>query len=193
MTERPPTPERLAGFSDGVIAVIITIMVLELKAPHGANWRALLPLWPTFLSYGLSYLFVGVFWANHHYLLKDACVADHKLVGANLFALFTVSLIPFCTAYLAENHRAAFPSALYGGVILMATFAYLLLQQVVAAQNRSDPDVRQKKKVANKRDWISVISFALAIPSAYIHPGLSFLLILLGVLLYFLPNAFLRI
>jgi uncharacterized membrane protein len=98
MTTKPPTPERLAGFSDGVLVVIITIMVIDLKAPHGANWSALVPLWPTFLSYGLSYLFVGVFWASHHYMLRDARVAGPMLVGANLFTLFTVSLIPFCTA-----------------------------------------------------------------------------------------------
>jgi uncharacterized membrane protein len=100
MSERPPTTERLSGFSDGVIAVIITIMVLELKPPHGSDWHALIPLWPTFLSYALSYLFIGVFWANHHSLLREAHVADHKLVGANLLALFVVSLIPFCTAYV---------------------------------------------------------------------------------------------
>jgi uncharacterized membrane protein len=191
MTKGPPTPERLAGFSDGVLAVIITIMVLDLKAPHGANWRALVPLWPTFLSYGLSYLFVGVFWANHHYMLRGARVADHMLVGANLFALFTVSLIPFCAAYLAENHMASFPTALYAGVLLIATFAYLVLQHVVAAQNESDSEGWLRK--ANKRDWISATSFVLAIPSAYIHPALSFFLILAGVLLYFLPNAFLGI
>jgi uncharacterized membrane protein len=135
MTTKPPTPERLAGFSDGVLVVIITIMVLDLKAPHGANWSALVPLWPTFLSYGLSYLFVGVFWANHHYMLRDARVAGPMLVGANLFTLFTVSLIPFCTAYLAENRMASFPTALYAGVLLIATFAYLLLKHVVVAQN----------------------------------------------------------
>lgn len=168
-------------------------MVLDLKAPHGANWRALVPLWPTFLSYGLSYLFVGVFWSNHHYLLKDARLADHKLVGFNLLALFTVSLIPFCTAYLAENRMAAFPTALYAGLMLIATFAYLLLQHVIAGQHRADSDAMRNRRVVNKRDWISVISFALAIPGAYIHPALSLLLILTGVMLYFLPNTWLRI
>jgi uncharacterized membrane protein len=188
MRKGPPSPERIASFSDGVLAVIITIMVLDLKPPSGADWRALVPLWHLFFSYAVSYIFVGVFWANHHYMIRDARVADHKLVGANLFALFTVSLIPFCTAYLAENHMQAFPTALYAGQILLATFAYLILQRVVHAQNASDPDVERKAHVAIKRDWISVIAFVFAVPAAYLHPALSFVLILSGVLCYFLPN-----
>ena len=188
MDMEPPNPERLAAFSDGVIAVIITIMVLDLKAPHGASWRALVPLWPTLLSYALSYLFVGVFWSNHHYLLKEAKRANHELVAANLLSLFTISLIPFCTAYLAENDFESFPMALYAGMILLATLAYLLLQLIVSAQ-REHPDVQGRRGVFHERDWFSGLAFLVAVPAAYLHPWISFLLILAGVLLYLLPNA----
>ncbi len=173
--------------------MIITVMVLDLKAPHGANWHALLSLWPIFVSYALSYLFVGVFWSNHHYLLREARVADHRLVGANLFALFTVSLIPFSTAYLAENQMAAFTTAFYATVLLIATIAYLILQKTINAQADTTVEARERKRTANKRDWISFIAFTLAIPAAYLHPAVSLLLILTGVLLYFLPNVFLGI
>ena len=189
MREGPPPPERLAAFSDGVMAVIITIMVLDLKPPHDATWHALVPLWPTFFSYALSYLFVGVFWSNHHYMLRDAHVADHKLVAANLFSLFTISLIPFCTAYLAENRMQRFPTALYAGLFLLATFAYLILQRIIDSQNESDPEAQRKKRATGKRDWLSTILFTLAVPAAYLHPALSFILILAGVLFYFLPNT----
>jgi uncharacterized membrane protein len=172
-----------------VIAVIITIMVLDLKAPHGADWHSLLPLWPTFSSYALSYIFVGVFWSNHHYLMRDARVADHKLVAANLLVLFTVSLIPFCTAYLAESHMQAFPTALYAGLLLITTFAYLILQKTIDSQAGSESQASTKRRVFRRRDWFSALSFTLAVPAAYLHPAVSFLLILTGVLLYFLPNT----
>lgn len=193
MRPKPPAPERLAAFSDGVIAVIITVMVLELKAPHGANWHALFPLWPIFVSYALSYLFVGVFWSNHHYLLREARVADHKLVGANLFSLFTISLIPFSTAYLAENQMAPFTTAFYAAVLLIATIAYLILQSTIQAQHDPGHEKSVRERRVNKRDWISFICFTLAVPAAYLHPALSLLLILTAVLFYFLPNVFLGI
>lgn len=182
MNAETPKPERLAAFSDGVLAVIITIMVLDLRAPHGASWRVLLPLWPTFLAYALSYTFVGVYWSNHHYLLQLAERADHKLVGANLFSLFTVSLIPFCTSYVAENKFAAFPMALYAGVILLATVGYLLLQLAIRAQAANPESV-----AFGARDWFSGMAFLSAVPAAYFSAWLSFVLILTGVLVYLLP------
>jgi uncharacterized membrane protein len=188
MNTEPPKPDRLAAFSDGVIAVIITIMVLDLKAPHGVSWRSLVPLWPTFLAYTLSYLFVGVFWSNHHYLLREAERADHKLVGANLFSMFTVSLIPFSTSYVAENNFASFPMALYAGILLLATFAYLLLQIAVSAQGETG-EVRAGGMRFQTRDWLSGGAFLAAIPAAYLRSWISFVLLLAGVLLYLLPNA----
>jgi uncharacterized membrane protein len=112
MAGHKPTSERLAAFSDGVLAIIITIMVLDLKAPHNTSLESLLQLWPTFLSYALSYLFVGVFWLNHHHLIHHAEHAEPMVLWANLLALFPVSLIPFSTAYLAENRMAPFATAL---------------------------------------------------------------------------------
>ena len=184
MNTETPTPERLAAFSDGVIAVIITIMVLDLKAPHGTSWRILLPLWPTFLAYALSYLFVGVYWSNHHYLWQGASRADHKLVGANLLSLFTVSLIPFCTAYVAENEFARFPMALYAAVILLATVAYWLLQLAVRGQAGSPGSLS-----FGPRDGLSGAAFVAAVPAAYLFAWLSFALILAGVMVYLLPVA----
>ncbi len=182
MNVETPKPERLAAFSDGVIAVIITIMVLDLKAPHGASWRVLLPLWPTFLAYALSYTFVAVYWSNHHYLLQSAERADHKLVGSNLLSLFTVSLIPFSTSYVAENKFAEFPMALYASVILLATIAYLLLQLAIRTQAPSATNVS-----FGARDWFSGSAFVASVPAAYVSAWLSFALILAGVLVYLLP------
>ena len=143
MARRQPTTERLGAFSDGVLAVIITIMVLELKAPHGVSLTALMELWPTFLSYALSYLFIGVFWANHHHMLQYAERADHGVVWANLFVLFLVSLIPFFTAYMAENRLEPFTTALYAGIFFLITAAFMILQKVIASQFGSDNDLKE--------------------------------------------------
>jgi len=113
--------------------------------------------------------------------------ADHRLVGTNLFSLFTISLIPFCTAYAAENEFTPFPTALYAGIMLLATFGYLLLQIVIKAQ--CDTDRRHRQKFFHTRDWLSGLAFLLAVPAPYLRPWMSFLLILTGVLLYFLPNT----
>src|SRR5690348_9660530 len=122
---------RLEAFSDGVIAIIITIMVLELKAPHGSRVQDLAPLVPTFLSYVLSFVYVGIYWNNHHHLLQAGTTVTGAMLWANLHLLFWLSLFPFTTAWMGENHFAALPTALYGVVLLMAAIAYLLLQQTI--------------------------------------------------------------
>src|SRR5881394_2302577 len=121
---------RLEAFSDGVIAIIITIMVLELRGPHGADLRALAPLLPIFLSYVLSYVYVGIYWANHHHLLHSAKRVSGPILWANLHLLFWLSLFPFATGWVGENHFAAIPTAVYGLVLLMAAIAYYILQCV---------------------------------------------------------------
>src|SRR5215216_6663418 len=121
---------RLEAFSDGVLAIIITIMVLELKVPHGIDVASLGPLVPVFLSYVLSFIFVGIYWSNHHHLLQAAQNVDGRSLWANLHLLFWLSLIPFATGWMGENHFAAVPSALYGVVLLMAAIAYWMLQQL---------------------------------------------------------------
>src|SRR5437763_7169594 len=122
---------RLEAFSDGVIAIIITIMVLEMKVPHGDSLDDLLPLLPVFLSYVLSFLYVGIYWNNHHHMLSATTVVTGAMLWANLHLLFWLSLFPFATAWMGENHFTALPTALYGFVLLMAAVAYLVLQSTI--------------------------------------------------------------
>src|SRR6476660_4946734 len=124
---------RLEAFSDGVIAIIITIMVLELKVPHGESFDALRPLVPTLSVYLLSFVYVGIYWSNHHHMLHAADKVTGAILWANLHLLFWLSLVPFTTGWMGENHFAAVPSALYGGVLLMAAIAYWILQQLIIA------------------------------------------------------------
>ena len=124
---------RLEAFSDGVIAIIITIMVLEMKVPHGADFHDLLPLLPVFLSYVLSFLYVGIYWNNHHHLLHTVKKVSARILWANLHLLFWLSLLPFTTGWSGENHFAAAPSLLYGINLLLAAIAYWLLQQAIIA------------------------------------------------------------
>ena len=129
---------RLEAFSDGVIAIIITIMVLELKVPHAAEAEAQLPLLPVFLSYVLSFVYVGIYWNNHHHMLHASTKISGVVLWANLHLLFWLSLFPFATGWMGENHYAPIPSALYGGVLLMAAIAYWLLQQsIIRVEGRS--------------------------------------------------------
>ncbi|MGA2961255.1 MAG: TMEM175 family protein [Candidatus Korobacteraceae bacterium] len=148
---------RLEAFSDGVIAIIITIMVLELKVPHGENLRALLPLLPVFLSYVLSFIYVGIYWNNHHHMLHASSMVTGSILWANLHLLFWLSLFPFATGWMGENHFASAPSALYGVVLLMAAIAYWVLQQMIIASE--GPTSVLKKAVGS--DWKGKLSPAL--------------------------------
>src|SRR5881397_2578115 len=129
---------RLEAFSDGVIAVIITIMVLELKAPHGTDLAALAPIAPALLTYVLSFVYVGIYWNNHHHMLHAAQHIDGRVLWANLHLLFWLSLVPFTTGWVGEYPRAAIPTAIYGGVFLMAGVAWLLLQDALVPRNEHD-------------------------------------------------------
>src|SRR5499426_3327372 len=122
---------RLEAFSDGVIAIIITIMVLEMKVPHGESLESLLPLVPIFLSYVLSFVYVGIYWNNHHHMLHACRKISGSVLWANLHLLFWLSLFPFATGWMGENHFSSIPSALYGVVLLMAAIAYWVLQQTI--------------------------------------------------------------
>jgi uncharacterized membrane protein len=145
---------RLEAFSDGVIAIIITIMVLELKVPHGASLQALVPLIPVFLSYVLSFVYVGIYWNNHHHMLHAAARVTGAMLWANLHLLFWLSLFPFATAWAGENHSAPAPSALYGVVLLMAGLAYWILQQAIIASEGPESLLKQ----AVGRDWKGKLS-----------------------------------
>jgi uncharacterized membrane protein len=178
---------RLEAFSDGVIAIIITIMVLELKVPHGETVDALVPLIPNFLSYVLSFIYVGIYWNNHHHMLHTCEQVTGRILWANLHLLFWLSLFPVTTAWIGENYSAAAPSALYGTVLLMADIAYLILQQVmIAAQG---PDSLLKKAIG--ADWkgkVSPIIYLIGTAAAFRSPALAQGLYLLVALLWFVPD-----
>ncbi|HZR64912.1 MAG TPA: TMEM175 family protein [Terriglobales bacterium] len=148
---------RLEAFSDGVIAIIITIMVLEMKVPHGDSWQKLLPLTPTFLSYVLSFVYVGIYWNNHHHMLHATTVVTGAMLWANLHLLFWLSLFPFATGWMGENHFTAAPTALYGVVLLMAGAAYYLLQQTIISAQGNESIL--KKAIGH--DWKGKLSLVL--------------------------------
>ena len=163
---------RLEAFSDGVLAIIITIMVLELKVPHGADTAALRPLLPVFLSYVLSFVFVGIYWSNHHHLLHTVQHVDGRILWANLHLLFWLSLVPFVTGWMGENHFAPLPVALYGAVLLLAGVAYFILAHALVAHHGRDSALAK----ALGRDFkgkASVALYALAIPLAFVSPWLA--------------------
>jgi len=178
---------RLEAFSDGVIAIIITIMVLELKVPHGVTIDALAPLIPVFLSYVLSFLYVGIYWNNHHHMLQATSKVTGPMLWANLHLLFWLSLFPFATAWMGENHFAAVPSAVYGVVLLMAAGAYWTLQQtIISAQG---PDSFLRKALGS--DWkgkMSPLVYAIAIPAAFWSNLVSQGLYVFVALLWLVPD-----
>ncbi len=148
---------RVEAFSDGVFAIIITIMVLDLKVPHGEHLDALLPLLPVFLSYVLSFLYVGIYWSNHHHLFQASRKVTGSVLLANLHLLFWLSLFPFVTGWMGENHFGELPAAVYGGVLLMAAVAYWLLQNALIAADRGDSVLER----ALGLDWKGKLSPAL--------------------------------
>jgi uncharacterized membrane protein len=184
-----PTPERLGAFSDGVLAIIITIMVLELKVPHRADLAGLWELWPTFLSYALSYLFVGTFWVNHHHLLHHTERAEPGVIWANLLVLFFVSLIPFFTAWMAETRFDPFTTALYAGIFLLVTVAFMILQHRIALQFGTNHELHEMNRAANQRNWIALSAYAVAIPAGYLHPLASLAIIGSVAVYYFVPDV----
>jgi uncharacterized membrane protein len=178
---------RLEAFSDGVIAIIITIMVLELKVPHGATLEALTPLIPNFLSYVLSFIYVGIYWNNHHHLLHTCELVTGRILWANLHLLFWLSLFPVTTAWIGENHMAAAPSVLYGVVLLMAAIAYWVLQQVIVAAQ--GPDSLLKKALGT--DWkgkASPVLYLAGVAAAFYSPRMAQCVYVLVALLWLIPD-----
>jgi uncharacterized membrane protein len=178
---------RLEAFSDGVIAIIITIMVLEMKVPRGASLGALTPLVPVFMSYVLSFIYIGIYWNNHHHMLHTSTRVTGRMLWANLHLLFWLSLFPFVTGWMGANHFAAVPSALYGGVLLAAAIAYLILQQtIIAAQGSQSP-----LKAAIGSDWkgkVSPVLYVLAIISAFFWLWVAQALYVVVALLWLVPD-----
>ena len=161
------TKGRLEAFSDGVIAIIITIMVLELRIPHGTDVRSLLPLMPVFLSYSLSFIFLGIYWSNHHHLFQAIKHVDGRVLWANLNLLFWLSFTPFVTGWMGENQFAPWPVALYGVVLLLAAIAYFILTRVLIALHGKD-SVLANALGEDFKGKSSAVLYALAIPLAFL-------------------------
>jgi TMEM175 potassium channel family protein len=178
---------RLEAFSDGVVAIIITIMVLELKVPHGVELAALKPLLPVFLSYVLSFIYVGIYWNNHHHLLHTAQHVSGGIMWANLHLLFWLSLIPFVTGWMGENHFAALPTSLYGVVLLMAAFAYSILQRAIIARQGHGSLLAG----AIGSDWkgkLSILCYFAAIGLAFVNQWLSDALYVFVAVMWLIPD-----
>jgi uncharacterized membrane protein len=178
---------RLEAFSDGVIAIIITIMVLEMKIPHGESIEALAPLVPVFMSYVLSFVYVGIYWNNHHHMLHVCTRVTAGILWANLHFLFWLSLFPFVTGWMGENHFAAAPSALYGCVLLAAAVAYWVLQQtIIAAQGPGSP-----LKAAVGADWkgkLSPVFYLCGIASTFAWPWVAQFMYVAVALIWLVPD-----
>ena len=179
--------DRLVAFSDGVIAVIITIMVLELKAPHEASLGALQQAAPVFLSYVLSFVYVGIYWNNHHHMLQTCRKVTGQMLWANLHLLFWLSLFPFTTGWMGENHFATAPSAVYGAVLLMAAIAYWILQHIIIASQGKDSLLKN----AIGSDWkgkLSPLIYIIAIPTAFWSQWMAQGLYVLVALVWLVPD-----
>src|SRR5438034_2204409 len=178
---------RLEAFSDGVIAIIITIMVLEMKVPHGADLASLRPIVPVFLSYVLSYVNVGIYWNNHHHLLHASQHVTGRVLWSNLLLLFWLSLFPFCTGWMGENHFAALPTAVYGGVLLLAAIAYYLLQGAIL--RAEGPDSLLATAVgADFKGKLSPLCYAIAIPLAFVSSWIANGLYVAVALMWLVPD-----
>ncbi len=177
---------RLEAFSDGVLAIIITIMVLELKVPHGADWAVLQKLWPVFVSYILSFVYVGIYWNNHHHMLHATRYVSGLVLWANLHLLFWLSLVPFASGWMGENHFASLPTALYGVVLLMSALAYWLLQ---GALKRSPENTLLSQAVGRDvKGKLSMVLYLLGIVVATQLPVLAWSIYAAVALMWFVPD-----
>ena len=178
---------RLEAFSDGVIAVIITIMVLEMRVPHGNDLPALRSVGPTFVAYVISFVNVGIYWNNHHHLLRAADGIDGRAMWANLHLLFWLSLIPFVTAWVGQNPSAPLPTAVYAAVLTCAGTAFTLLSLALVAVNGKESTIARGVG-SNRKGIASIVTYALAIPVAFVAPWLSDILVVAVALMWFVPD-----
>ena len=181
------TKGRLEAFSDGVIAIIITIMVLEMKVPHGDRLEDLRPLLPVILSNVLSFLYVGIYWNNHHHMLHTCTGVTGPMLWANLHLLFWLSLFPFTTGWMGENHFTTVPTALYGVVLLLAAIAYLALQQTIVRSQGQDSILKK----AIGRDWkgrLSPVLYIVAIVAALNSPSIGQAILVIAALIWLIPD-----
>ncbi len=177
----------MEAFSDGVIAILITIMVLELKIPQAPTRAALMALYPVFLSYVLSFVFLGIYWSNHHHLLQAVRIVDGRVLWANLHLLFWLSLTPFVTGWMGENHFAPLPVALYGVVLFFAACAYFILAQTLIAKHGKD-SVLAKALGRDVKGKISVVFYAIAILGAFVYPAFACGMYVLVAVMWLVPD-----
>ncbi len=180
------TTARVEAFSDGVIAIIITIMVLELRPPHDASLAGLRPLLPVLGSYVLSFIFLGIYWSNHHHLLHAAQHVNGGVLWANLHLLFWLSLVPFVTAWMGENHFTTWPVALYGSVLLLSGVAYTILVRALLAS--PDNTFLADALGSDFKGKMSIVGYMIAIPLAFVRPWIAFLLYILVAIMWLIPD-----
>jgi uncharacterized membrane protein len=181
------TKARLETFTDGVIAILITIMVLELRVPHGTDWAALRPVIPLFLTYLLSFVFLAIYWNNHHHMFHTVDHVNGKVMWANMHLLFWLSIVPFVTGWMGENNFATIPMALYGAVLLLDAIAYTILVQTIIAHQ--GPHSKLKAAIGNDmKGKISAAMYAVAIPAAFINRWIAGALYVLVALIWLAPD-----
>ena len=178
---------RLEAFSDGVIAILITIMILELKVPHGADLAALRPVLPVFLTYVLSYVFLGIYWSNHHHLLHATKRVTGGVLWANLHLLFWLSLVPFVTAWMGESGFRPVPTAIYGGVMLLAAIAYYILVRVILAEEGASSELAAAVG-SDTKGRVSPLLYALAIPLSFVRCWIALGLYIFVALIWLVPD-----
>ncbi len=179
---------RLEAFSDAVIAIILTIMVLELKIPHGTDFEALKPLLPVFLSYVLSFVYLGIYWNNHHHMLQATRKVNGKVLWANLHLLFWLSLIPFVTGWMGENHFAPLPTAVYGVVLLLSAVSYTILQTVIVRHEQGENDLLADAVGNDLKGKLSMALYIAAIPLAFVHQWISHALYVTVAIIWLVPD-----
>ena len=179
---------RLEAFSDAVIAILMTIMVLELKVPHGADLASLKDLFPIFLAYVLSFIYLGIYWNNHHHMLQATRKVNGKILWANMHLLFWLSLVPFATGWMGENHFAPLPTAIYGCVLLLSAVSYTVLQSTIVNHDGGENELLAAALGKDIKGKISVVCYILAIPLAFVHQGISGALYVLVAAIWFIPD-----
>ena len=178
---------RLEAFSDGVLAIIITIMVLELKVPHGGDFSLLYPLLPIFLGYVLSFIYLAIYWNNHHHLFQAVRHVNGRILWANIHLLFWLSLVPFVTAWMGESHFSSQSVALYGVILLCAGIAYYILVRALLGHHGED-SVLAKALGSDRKGKISVLIYAIAVPLAFIHPLIACSFYVLVAIIWLIPD-----
>lgn len=179
--------ERLLAFSDGVIAILITIMVLELRVPHGSDWAALTPLIPIFLTYVLSFVYLGIYWNNHHHMFQITERINGQILWANLHLLFWLSLVPFVTGWMGENHFSAVPTAAYGVVMVGSALAYTMLQAAILREEGPGSRLAEAVKT-DVKGKLSLALYVLAIPLAFVNQLISDAIFVTVALVWLIPD-----